>query len=147
MRVRGFPRVTPASTVTLNNDCITAHPKARLVDGGYVENSGVETALDLMEKLKTVQGTSDAPKFRIYLLSLVSGDFGDHGSFAGGELMEPVRALLSTRNSRTYIALNRAARNDLVPAKDAASDVPSFQAFARTDLTGLFYNLPLGWTL
>ena len=142
-----FPWVTPASTVTLNNDCITAHPKARLVDGGYVENSGVETALDLMEKLKTVQGTSDAPKFRIYLLSLVSGDFGDHGSFAGGELMEPVRALLSTRNSRTYIALNRAARNDLVPAKDAASDVPSFQAFARTDLTGLFYNLPLGWTL
>jgi predicted chitinase len=141
-----FPWVTPASTVTLDNDCITAHPKARLVDGGYVENSGVETALDLIEKLNTVQGTSDAPKFRIYLLSLVSGDFGDHGSFAGGELMEPVRALLSTRNSRTYIALNR-ARNDLVPAKDAASDVPSFQAFARTDLTGLFYNLPLGWTL
>jgi hypothetical protein len=64
-----FPWVTPASTVTLNNDCITAHPKARLVDGGYVENSGVETALDLIEKLKTVQGTSDAPKFRIYLLS------------------------------------------------------------------------------
>jgi hypothetical protein len=142
-----FPWVTPASTVTLNNDCITAHPKARLVDGGYVENSGVETALDLIEKLKTVQGTSDAPKFRIYLLSLVSGDFGDHGSFAAGELMEPVRALLSTRNSRTYIALNRAARNDLVPAKVETSDVLSFQAFARTDLAGLFYNLPLGWTL
>jgi predicted chitinase len=142
-----FPWVTPASTVTLNNDCITAHPKARLVDGGYVENSGVETALDLIEKLKTVQGTSDAPKFRIYLLSLVSGDFGDHGSFGGGELMEPIRALLSTRNSRTYIALNRAARNDRVPAKEGASDVPSFKAFARTDLTGLFYNLPLGWTL
>ena len=142
-----FPWVTPASTVTLNNDCITAHPKARLVDGGYVENSGVETALDLIEKLKTVQGTSDAPKFRIYLLSLVSGDFGDHGSFAAGELMEPVRALLSTRNSRTYIALNRAARDDTVPAKEEASGVPSFRAFARTDLTGLFYSLPLGWTL
>jgi predicted chitinase len=142
-----FPWVTPASTVTLNNDCITAHPKARLVDGGYVENSGVETALDLIEKLKTVQGTSDAPKFRIYLLSLVSGDFGDHGSFAAGELMEPVRALLSTRNSRTYIALNRAARNNLVPAREGTSDAPNFQAFARADVRGLFYNLPLGWTL
>jgi predicted chitinase len=142
-----FPWVTPASTVTLNNDCITAHPKARLVDGGYVENSGVETALDLIEKLKTVQGTSDAPKFRIYLLSLVSGDFGDHGSFAGGELMEPVRALLSTRNSRTYVALNRAARDDLLPAKEGTSGVPNFRSFARTDLAGLFYSLPLGWTL
>jgi predicted chitinase len=142
-----FPWVTPASTVTLNNDCITAHPMARLVDGGYVENSGVETALDLIEKLKSVQGTSDVQKFRIYLLSLVSGDFGDHGAFTVGELMEPVRALLSTRSSRTYIALNRAARDDLLPPKEGASSVRSFQGFARTDLTGLFYSLPLGWTL
>jgi predicted chitinase len=77
----------------------------------------------------------------------VSGDFGDHGSFAAGELMEPVRALLSTRNSRTYIALNRAARNNLVPAREGTSDAPNFQAFARADVRGLFYNLPLGWTL
>lgn len=142
-----FPWVTPASTVTLKNDCITAHPMARLVDGGYVENSGVETALDLIEKLYSVEGTSDVPRFRIYLLSLVSGDFGDHGSFGGGELMEPIRALLSTRSSRTYVALNRAARNDIRPVKEEANAAPSFRAFARTDLTGLFYSLPLGWTL
>ena len=120
---------------------------ARLVDGGYVENSGVETALDLIEKLKSVQGTADVPKFRIYLLSLVSGDFGDHGAFTAGELMEPVRALLSTRSSRTYIALNQAARDNLLSSKEDASGMPSFQVFARTDLTGLFYSLPLGWTL
>ncbi|WP_291856639.1 hypothetical protein [Bradyrhizobium sp.] len=142
-----FPWVTPASTVTLKNDCITAHPKARLVDGGYVENSGVETALDLIEKLKSVQGTSDVPKFKIYLLSLVSGDFGDHGAFTVGELMEPVRALLSTRSSRTYIALNRASRDNRLPQNEDASIGRSFQVFARTDLTGLFYSLPLGWTL
>jgi predicted chitinase len=142
-----FPWMTPASTVTVKNDCITAHPQARLVDGGYVENSGIETALDLIEKLKSVQGISDAPKFRIYLLSLVSGDFGDHGAFTFGELMEPVRALLSTRSSRTYIALNRAANDDRLPAKDAVTSVLSFPTFGRTDITGLFYSLPLGWTL
>ncbi|MGY4447837.1 hypothetical protein ACVWZR_002497 [Bradyrhizobium sp. i1.3.1] len=35
-----FPWVTPAATVSLKNDCITTNPQARLVDGGYVENSG-----------------------------------------------------------------------------------------------------------
>jgi predicted chitinase len=142
-----FPWVTPASTVTLTNDCITANSKARLVDGGYVENSGIETALDLIEKLNSVRGTSDAPKFRIYLLSLVSGNFEDHGAFSFGELMEPVRALLSTRTSRTYTALNRAVRDDRAPPKEVVSAVLSFPTFGRTDITGLFYSLPLGWTL
>ena len=72
--------------------------------------------------------------------------FGDHGPFGGGELVSRARSS-STRNSRTYIALNRAARNDRVPVRETAYDVPSFKAFARTDLTGLFYSLPLGWTL
>jgi hypothetical protein len=104
-----FPWLTPAATVTLANDCITAKPVARLVDGGYVENSGIETALALIRQLRRVQGTSDLPKFRIYLLSLANGDFDDHGTFQFGELMEPIRALFSTQGARTYIAINRAA--------------------------------------
>ncbi|WP_439402440.1 hypothetical protein ACNJYA_08250 [Bradyrhizobium sp. DASA03068] len=142
-----FPWVTPAATVSVKNDCITSHPQARLVDGGYVENSGIETALDLIEKLNTIKGTSDAPKFRIYLLSLVSGQFGDHGSFMFGELMEPVRALLSTRTSRTYVALNHATSIDRRPEVEVTPSVQHFPTFGRTDITGLFYSLPLGWTL
>jgi predicted chitinase len=144
-----FPWVTPATTVTLKeNDCITENPSVRLVDGGYVENSGVETALDLIEKMKDIQATTPGlPKFRIYLMSLASGDFPDHGTFSLGEVMEPVRALLSTRSSRTYIALNRAARDDRLPPKDGAPSTPSFDTFGRTDISSLFYNLPLGWTL
>lgn len=142
-----FPWVTPASTVTLKNDCITANSRARLVDGGYVENSGIETALDLIEKLNSVRGTSDVPKFRVYLLSLVTGTFEDHQSFSFGELMEPIRALLSTRTSRTFTALNRAVRDDRAPATDVVSTELRFPTFGRTDITGLFYRLPLGWTL
>ncbi|WP_229176998.1 hypothetical protein [Bradyrhizobium ivorense] len=142
-----FPWVTPAATVPLKNDCVTANPQARLVDGGYVENSGIETALDLIERLNSIRGTSDAPKFRIYLLSLVSGQFGDHGSFMFGELMEPVRALLSTRSSRTYVALNHANNIDRGPTSDVTPSVQRFPTFGRIDITGSFYNLPLGWTL
>ncbi|MHB0773074.1 hypothetical protein ACYCVF_31090 [Bradyrhizobium sp. 1.29L] len=142
-----FPWVTPAATITLKNDCITANPRARLVDGGYVENSGIETALDLIAKLKSIQGTSDAPKFRIYLLSLANGDFADHGSFGFGELMEPVRALFSTQGSRTYIALNRAADVDRLTVEDTAPSPARFSTFGRTEIAGLFYSLPLGWTL
>ncbi|MDA9463055.1 hypothetical protein [Bradyrhizobium sp. CCBAU 53415] len=142
-----FPWVTPAATVSLRNDCITANPQARLVDGGYVENSGIETALDLIERLNSIKGTSDAPKFRIYLLSLVSGQFGDHGSFMFGELMEPVRALLSTRSSRTYVALNHATNIDRRPTSEIRPSVQRFPTFGRIDITGSFYNLPLGWTL
>ncbi|MET4331702.1 putative chitinase [Bradyrhizobium sp. i1.15.2] len=142
-----FPWVTPAATISLKNDCITTNPQARLVDGGYVENSGIETALDLIEKLNSIKGTSDAPKFRIYLLSLVSGQFGDHGSFMFGELMEPVRALLSTRSSRTYVALNHATSIDRSPDAEVTPSVQRFPTFGRTDITGLFYSLPLGWTL
>ncbi|WP_316397793.1 hypothetical protein [Bradyrhizobium sp. 33ap4] len=142
-----FPWVTPAATVSLKNDCMTANSQARLVDGGYVENSGIETALDLIERLNSIRGTSDAPKFRIYLLSLVSGQFGDHGSFMFGELMEPVRALLSTRSSRTYVALNHATNIDRRPENGLTSSVQRFPTFGRIDITGRFYNLPLGWTL
>jgi predicted chitinase len=142
-----FPWVTPAATVKVKNDCITDNKIAHLVDGGYVDNSGIETALSLIGKIKNVQGTSDAPKFRIYLLSLAGGDFPDHGSFSFGEVMEPIRALLSTRSSRAYIALNRAAEDSRVPPSAAVTSVPNFDTFGRSDIKDLFYNLPLGWTL
>jgi predicted chitinase len=142
-----FPWVTPAATVKLKNDCITENRVAHLVDGGYIDNSGLETALSLIGKIRNVQGTSDAPKFRTYLLSLAGGDFPDHGSFSFGEVMEPIRALLSTRSSRAYIALNRAAQDDRQPLDQGGASVPSIDTFGRSDIKDLFYNLPLGWTL
>jgi predicted chitinase len=142
-----FPWVTPTASVKVKNDCITENKTAYLVDGGYVDNSGIETALSLIGKIKNVQGTSDAPKFRIYLLALAGGDFPDHGSSSFGEVMEPIRALLSTRSSRAYIALNRAAEDDRLPPGAAVTSVPSFATFGRSDIKDLFYNLPLGWTL
>ena len=144
-----FPWVMPAATVTINNDCITQHPKARLVDGGFIDNSGVETALTLVDEIEAVRRSKNLPKFRVYLISLAGGDFPDHGPFSFDELMEPIRALLGGRTSRAYTALNRAASRDavresLAPAKPGER---VFRSYIRTDLKNHFYNLPLGWAL
>jgi predicted chitinase len=143
-----FPWVMPAATLAINNDCITRHPKARLVDGGYIDNSGVDTALNLMDEIEAIRRSRNLPKFRIYLISLAGGDFPDHGPFSFDEFVEPIRALLSGRTSRAYSALNRAAareaRESLTPSK---SEERTFRGYARTDLKNHFYHLPLGWAL
>jgi hypothetical protein len=137
-----FPWVTPAATVTLDNNCITKNSEARLVDGGYVDNSGVETALNLIDTIQSTIDPTIAHKIKIYHISLSGGDFPDHGAFSFGDLMEPIRALLSSRTSRAYIALNRA---QLRARKNDLNDIPS--TFSRVDLQNYFYSLPLGWAL
>lgn len=142
-----FPWVTPAATAKLKNDCITAHPRARLVDGGYAENSGIETAFDLIAELKKTEWGAADPKFRIYVFSLANSDYPDHGTFSFGEAMEPIRAMFSTQGSPTSIALKRAEEIDRLAVSDAAPAKPRMPIFGRADITGLFYSLPLGWTL
>ena len=140
-----FPWISPAATTEIVNSCMgqsATKPivKTRLVDGGYIDNSGVETALALIAQIKRLAAQRHIEKsFRIYLISLSGGDFDDSHIYSLGELAEPVRALLNGRQARTYIALNRAS-SELV----AGNDVP---AFNRTRLQNNFYSLPLGWTL
>jgi predicted chitinase len=138
-----FPWVTPAATVNVDNQCITDKGTVRLVDGGYIDNSGVETALNLIDSIQsTVDIAALLRKIKIYHISLSGGDFPDRGAFSFGDLMEPIRALLSSRTSRAYIALNRAGRR---AARNDPSDIPS--TFGRVDLQNYFYSLPLGWAL
>ena len=47
-----FPWVSPAATVKVTNPCFGQSDLVRLVDGGYLDNSGVETALGLIERLR-----------------------------------------------------------------------------------------------
>ena len=144
-----FPWVTPAATIAIKNDCMTRNPKARLVDGGYIDNSGVETALNLIDQIEALRKTQTLPNFKIYLISLTGGDFPDHGAFSFNEVMEPIRALLSGRTSRAYTALGRASSRVTVanPSPTANPDAKTFRSYGRTDLKNHFYNLPLGWAL
>jgi predicted chitinase len=141
-----FPWVTPAATVTVTNPCFGKRDSVRLVDGGYLDNSGVETALGLIERLKTAAREARArdpsiPEVGIHLISLTGGDFPTRSSYAFNDALEPIRALLSGRETRAYIALNRAS----VTLIDKIN--PSSLSFNRTDLRSIFYRLPLGWSL
>jgi predicted chitinase len=149
-----FPWVTPAATTDLFNACLTDKPakKIRLVDGGYIDNSGVETALDLIAEMKsatkaaTVGDEPAVDPYPIYLISLSSGDFPSRRDYSLNELMEPIRALLNGREARAAIALNRASIEfRIVKVKGVgAAELPRFN---RTNLQNYFYDLPLGWAM
>jgi predicted chitinase len=149
-----FPWVTPAATVAYGKS-----DRIRLVDGGYVDNSGVETALDLNSMIADVadergQGTDkDKLKPRLNLVVLSGGDFPVRKSFSFGDVMEPLRALLSTRTSRAYVAIDR-ARRQFPPypvVEDYAFGGQRLTVLAETlkkaRLDNRFYQLPLGWSL
>jgi predicted chitinase len=81
------------------------------------------------------------PKVGIHLISLTGGDFPKRSSYAFDDALEPIRALMSGREARAYIALNR-AQATLVDATRSNS-----VSFDRTDLRSIFYRLPLGWSI
>ncbi|MEQ1578062.1 MAG: hypothetical protein ABL894_10445 [Hyphomicrobium sp.] len=158
-----FPWLTPAATVTVVDAATKKHQSVRLVDGGYVDNSGVETALDLIRNLSSVvekialvpaaaQNARALRPVKLSLIALSGGDYPLRTSFSLGETLEPVRAMFSTRQSRAYFALER-AREELPPApltsKDTGNNVVpiSVSSFLASKLESRFYELPLGWAL
>jgi len=141
-----FPWVSPAATVKITNPCFGKGETIRLVDGGYIDNSGVETALGLIERIRAAVENAQrkdpsVPKVSVHLVSLTGGDFPTRSSYSFNDVLEPIRALMSGREARAYVALNRAQAN-LGNPKDSAA-----VSFDRTDLRSTFYRLPLGWSL
>jgi hypothetical protein len=139
-----FPWVTPAATAYSINPCIGDKKvqKIRLVDGGYIDNSGIETALDLIAEMKDALkkgGDATLAQFPIYLISLSSDDFPSVRAYSLNELLEPIRALLNGREARAAIAINRARTSfDIVKIND--QELPRFN---RTNLQSYFYD-PVG---
>jgi Patatin-like phospholipase len=114
-----FPLITPAGTVPLpaRRNGSTSPTKARYVDGGYFENSGLATVLDVVEavRLEAVAGN-----VRLVIISIETSaaitnypNTADDTSYPGfnfGELLSPLRALLNTRQARGKLAKLEAER-------------------------------------
>ena len=157
-----FVWVTPAASTDMVNRCMGQQSikgtvgkeenkiaKARLVDGGYIDNSGIETALDAIADLNAQkQGIENrvGRSYQIYLISLSGGDFPDIHLYSFGEIAEPIRALLNGREARAYIAVSRARSqlNHPVPGGDQSPEPPVFNLMK---LQNNFYSLPLGWAV
>ncbi|MCU1305618.1 MAG: hypothetical protein JWN45_313 [Acidobacteriaceae bacterium] len=123
-----FPLVTPAGSITMNGR------KRRYVDGGYFENSGTATLVELLTLLQSLRAaksemldddSSDidrrAAKFRTFVLVISAntcldepdrdgaqrceeGDLGAAEGHGFGETLSPIRTLLNTRSARAGIS-------------------------------------------
>jgi hypothetical protein len=122
------------------------------VDGGYFENSGVATALDIISRLRQMK--HDVPiKFVLIALSSVSIDIDtDQPSYAAGEIMSPFRALDSTRAARGRLAIAQAQLSmdgAACPQVGSVGHEPCvYKGTVRISMlaTGDL-RLPLGWHL
>jgi hypothetical protein len=107
-----FPLITPAGTLP------GPGPKRRFVDGGYFENSGLTTVLDVVDVLRQVPSGVET---RLVILRIensrattdvlsAAGAPKRHPDSPFAELTSPVQALLATRNARGELAQATVAR-------------------------------------
>src|SRR5262249_39090307 len=93
-----FPWVTPAGTfLDYQRDPSTGQPERdrplarfRLVDGGYFENSGVATAVDLIRAMEdTAKRWGFLDKIRIRLIVLTRGGYPSQTFYGLNEVVSP----------------------------------------------------------
>jgi hypothetical protein len=98
-----FPIISPSARLPCSGSA------RRVVDGGYFENSGVTTVLELLDAIAPETGSSSG--VQVMVLRIANGDASTGsvwtrrgGGFAG-LMPEPVRALLNTQDSRAAVAV------------------------------------------
>jgi hypothetical protein len=108
-----FTYVSPAGLMRAAD----ARERGHVVDGGYFENSGAETAFDLIRILRSRCDENTSVRFIVlYIGNDPARSYGQARAEVGsipapptasslGELFAPVRALLGTRTARGSLAL------------------------------------------
>lgn len=160
-----FPIIGPAGTLRPDGEeepgCDFERPFDRIVDGGYFENFGATTALDLLRALADAPCHRDAKPCDYELIVIqISSDPGyagvktnakpgpdavdlrrakAPGSFAS-ELLAPVETLLNTRNARGVLAAQ--SLHDRV-VEVAKGDFIEFRLVTPEGES----DPPLGWVL
>lgn len=113
-----FPVVSPAGAVplpkctgqrTLREYCDATpggpRPKARFVDGGYYENSGLDTIADLLDVLMPLEDSLGVEFVVLHFDLALPGE--PVRSYGLGELMSPLRTFNNTRSARILPARDR----------------------------------------
>lgn len=142
-----FPAVTPAGTVRVPGG------KLRYVDGGYFENSGTATLLNLLSDIisNPTASASDAVDLRDVEFCVISpiyvatgGKEPAESAHSFGDLASPLRTILATREAR-----GRQSREELDRFL-AGAVVQGFHApfnSVRFEARDAETAIPLGWTL
>jgi glycerophosphoryl diester phosphodiesterase len=140
-----FPVITPPGSIGPKNE------RSRYVDGGYFENSGTATLIDLIFALPLDQNSqqkdsTQQPQQKIKLIVINIGtDPVDlkYSSRGIGEITGPIVALLNTRSARGDSATNQLGTvvNKINTRQGNSAEIVHFQA-DQNDL-----RLPTGWLL
>ena len=151
-----FPWVLPAASVPVGDD----GSRMRLVDGGYVESSGVDIANQVLRALKVaVDRTKDTPdviRAKFYLVVLMGYQGTPVGDRSMGEVALPLRTLISTWQTRAEIAFFGAfvdACPEIAACLFSGAAETSFRrALVELPVIPIFLNLrdfhiPLTWQL
>ena len=137
-----FPYFTPVGWYQRSKD----KSKLHLADGGYFDNSGIPTALDIGRSLQRLKGYGTT--FEIVYLSLIDGEFNEPTtqlkSVGLNEVLSPVRALFSARKSRSRSAVELST----FTVNDGINDPLKYKfrtLFLKKSGDGV--KLPLGWLI
>ncbi|KRQ93932.1 hypothetical protein CQ10_34850 [Bradyrhizobium valentinum] len=143
-----FPGVTPAGTLTCGD------AKLRLVDGGYFENSGLTTAIDVVREILPA---AVEKKVLINIISIENSEASPDWRFAQGlpppsastflpELFSPLRAMEGSRQAHGDLA--QVAMEGLV-ADSRRTECKERECLSRISfkLRRCKTPIPLGWSL
>ena len=122
-----FPLVSPAGRLSIEG----LTEDIRLVDGGYFDNSGIETARDIIRDIKLVE-----PSRRVELLVIRLDDPGhDPRSYSFGEVTSPVSTFVGAWRARGGLTQNRMTqhfRSYAIPRPRAHARILNNEDFAFT---------------
>jgi len=137
-----FPYFTPVGWYQRSKD----KSKLHLADGGYFDNSGIPTALDIGRSLQRLKGYGTT--FEIIYLSLIDGQLNEPTtqlkSVGLNEVLSPVRALFRARQSRSRSAVELST----FTVNDGIDDPLKYKfrtLFLKKSGDGV--KLPLGWLI
>lgn len=140
-----FPGIAPAWRTSKERQW-------NFVDGGYVDNSGATTALELYRALEKV-AERQSPRISLHLILLTDADTSpDFAEIADGTILgdtvAPITALLSVRNQLARRAVTQAIDSlapDATPARLSGNEGPTNVLVVNLDQKT--FNFSLGWKI
>jgi hypothetical protein len=142
-----FPLIVPPYSVTTASGY-----RLNFVDGGYADNSGSQTALDLYRAVKATPGVSLGADLKLILITSDNPlpDFQQIRGTDFGDTIAPISAVLQVRQGLSQQAVARVCdyfrQNDAVD-EDCITPANQEWQLGLVKLEDQAYGLPLGWKI
>jgi hypothetical protein len=140
-----FPWISSAGWLSLKDES-GAQGKFHLVDGGYADNSGVETALDILRATKSTKAAKDV---EFHFIIIFDDSYRKPAEFR--DLQGPIHALMAARKERGRQIMLRFWGELCAADTECPKDYFKFRSIVWQILThprtARVHRFPLGWRL